>query len=272
MLTLVPALSILDQNESDATIFINGEPQQGKITSDGGEIYVYLDNTEDTSISVKIVITNNNTKNEVGNTIQDIPAKSEHYKVTVNVNFGGTGEYNAKITCTDTTTGEITYTTMTVTVTDTVWSSWTAYAAIAIVVILIVIAVFVHMRNAPKIKPDTTFTELEAEKNEGKPVKTEERVSSTEKKRYKTNSLEKEQTAKKTEPAKEESRPKKKEEPKKVEPVKEEPKPKKKEEPKAQSFTEIEEKKKTSTKEKKDSAPSDSEEPKKLKYVSSRRK
>lgn len=268
MLTLVPALSLIDEDNSDATVsFVN--VTQGKITSDGGDLYVEFMNDESAERIVTITVTNSNTGAVVGTTTVTIPADVANYKATVHVNFGGTGEYNAKIACTPSSYFDpgINYTTTTVTVTDSIWSSWTAYAAIAIVVILVVIAVFLHMRNAPKIKPDKTFTELETEKNEGKPVKTEERISSTERKRYKTNSLEKEQTAKKVEPVKEESKPKKK-----VEPVKEEPKPKKKEEPKAQSFTDIEEKKKTSTKEKKDSAPSDSEEPKKLKYVSSRRK
>ncbi len=270
MLTLVPALSLIDEDNSDATVsFIN--VTQGKITSDGGDLYVEFMNDEAAERTVTITVTNSNTDAVVGTATVTIPADVANYKATVHVNFGGTGEYNAKITCTPSSYFDpgINYTTTIVTVTDSVWSSWTAYAAIAIVVILVVIAVFFHMRNAPKIKPDTTFTELETEKNEGKPAKTEERVSATERKRYKTNSLEKEQVAKKAEPAKEESRSKKKEEPKKVEPAKEEPKPKRKEEPKAQSFTEIEEKKKTSTKEKKDS---DSEDSKKLKYVSSRRK
>lgn len=273
MLTLVPALSLVDEDDSDATVsFIN--VTQGKITSDGGDLYVEFKNDESAERTVTITVTNSNTGAVVGTATVTIPASTENYKATVHVNFGGTGEYNAKITCTPSSYFDpgINYTTEIVTVTDSIWSSWTAYAAIAIVVILVVIAVFLHMRNAPKIKPDTTFTELESEKNEGKPAKTEERVPSTERKRYKTNSLEKEKTAKKSEPVKEESRSKKKEEPKKVEPVKEESKPKKKEEPKAQSFTEIEEKKKTSTKEKKDPASSDPEESKKLKYVSSRRK
>ncbi|UAL07508.1 MAG: DUF3244 domain-containing protein [Candidatus Methanogranum gryphiswaldense] len=250
MLTLVLGLSMVDQEESDATVSII-EAYQDTITPDGGTIYVQFNSTEGVDREITITITNSNTGSTVGTATITIPADTENYKASVHVNLGGTGEYNIKITCAPTSyfdNKEAYYTTtITVNVTESIWSSWTAYAAIIIVVIIIVIAIFLHMRNAPKIKPDKTFTELESERNDGKPSRSTERIaSSTERKKYKSTKSETTQEP----PVK------------KTEPVKEEPK-------KAQSFTEMEEKKKVA-KEKKDS--SDDTESKKPKYVSSRRK
>jgi hypothetical protein len=247
MLTLMLGLSVVDQDESDATVsFVN--VYQDTITPDGGDLYVEFKNSESVERTIEIEVTNSDTGKVVGTTTVTIPADTTNYKATVHVNFGGVGEYNAKVTCTPADYfGSINYTTTTVNVTKSIWSSWTAYAAIIIVVILVVIAVFLHMRNAPKIKPDKTFTEIESEKSDDKSSRSTERIaSSTERKKYKSmkSETEQEKTVKKAEPAKEEPK-------------------------KAQSFTEIEEKKKV-TKDKKTS--SDDTESKKSKYVSSRRK
>ncbi|MDR0508446.1 MAG: hypothetical protein LBG63_01270, partial [Candidatus Methanoplasma sp.] len=138
-------------------------------------------------------------------------------------------------------------TTVTVNVTESVLSKPTTYIAIIVIAVLIVIAVFLYMRNAPTKKPDTTFTELERQKKESREdVEEAPKTSATERRRYRDSDDRPKETVKTSAPP---------------------------EEKKATTFTELEKQKK---KEKKESAPkkneTSSEEPKKLKYVSSRRK
>ncbi len=237
MLAVLPAIGLIDDSGSDATISIDGNVTQGTITSDsGGDIYIKLESTEDEDVDITITVTNSNTGDTVGETTVTIPA-NEDITASVHVNFGSAGTYNAKITCTPSTYFEnVNYTTATITVTDSIWSNWTSYAAIIVVVLLVVIALVLHMRSAPKIKPDTTFTQLEEQQKEPASKSGESAQHSTTRKKYKSSEASK---------------------PSEEAPVKSEPK-------KAQNFTELEKQKKSSE--------SDESEPKKLKYVSSRRK
>ena len=49
-------------------------------------------------------------------------------------------------------------------VTQNILSNWAVYGAIAVVVIIIVIFAYIKMRDTPKVKPEMTFEELEAQR------------------------------------------------------------------------------------------------------------
>ena len=61
-------------------------------------------------------------------------------------------------------------------VTQNILSNWAVYGAIAVVVIIIVIFAYIKMRDTPKVKPEMTFEELEAqEAEEGEGARTHHR-------------------------------------------------------------------------------------------------
>lgn len=237
MVALVPALAIAESGDSDADVHISGNVTQGSInSSEGGTIYVTFSSDESVDMEVKITVTNPDASKEYGSATVTVPANSDSYKASVHVNTGATGDFNILVTCESASGTETT--TALITVSASVWSNWVTYLAIALIVILVVIALVLHSRSAPRIKADTTFTEIEGKKGEAdssKPSRKPAAAPSTEKKRYQASK------------------------PKDEEPVKaEEPK-------KAQNFTELEAEKKS----KKDAS---AEKPEKLKYKSSRRK
>jgi len=289
MLAAVP-VSILMSELSDAQVSTddNSISWSGSNDRSSGTLVVPLKSTESNDQDITITVTDSNNNIVVTNKVT-VPGNS-----TLNAELSirmGAGSHDLTITCVadnpvfllpngnSTNTQVIPFT---INVTQSVLSKPTTYIAIAIVVILIVIGVFLYTRNAPTKKPETTFTELERQKRESREEAEEApKTSATERKKYKeSGSRPKEPAEKKAAPAeKKAAKAEKKPAPeeKKAAPAEKKAAPEEKkpapEEKKATSFTELEKQKQ----EKKESAPaakkdSSSEEPKKLKYVSSRRK
>jgi len=254
MMTVLP-MSLLMSGESDANLYLD----DGKVWGEGftntsdGTLSVSLRSDEPVDWGITITVTENG--RELARTAVVVPAGST-YVATLSFRLDSLGDHELTVTCTPASAfpsaggGNLNSQTITITVTESIWSKPATYAAIAVIAILIVIAVYLRMRNAPAKKPDVTFTELEQRKESREDAEEKPKASVTERKRYKGSEAKpKEAKPKETKPS---APPEKKE---------------------AGTFTELEKQKKE---EKKEAPPKKKEassgEPKKLKYVSSRRK
>jgi len=291
------SVSIIGSEESDAWVSIeDGIRGEGFSTNSGGTLIIPIANTEDTPVTLTRIIVKEN--GEEVHRAYNVVVPAGGGEVRLSFTLHGAGEHLLTIT------GEpssLFYpntdkNTAVVKVTESVLSKPTTYIAIAVIAILIVIAFYMHLRNAPTKKPDTTFTELERQKRESREeeVVSTRKSSATEVKRYDKASSEPQRPPEekktftelhKEKNAGKEQKPQKEKEKKapafaglkreKSEPKEKKPAAQKKEpEKKAASFTELEkeksQKKEASATQKKES--SSDEPPKKLKYVSSRRK
>lgn len=238
-------LGIGISDESDAFIKID-EPNvtaSGFTNNGDGTISVPLKSDEDKSVEIHLKAMHQDDTAVLKETTVVVPA-GETVVAKLTFNISSVGEYIIVVECDHPeffpTIGGKVFNTVTVdvNVTESIWSKWTTYAAVALVVILIVIAVVMKMRSAPSTKPTTSFTELEKQRTEGiesKPVAPSQPVT-TERRRYNA--------------------------PAAVDKPKDEPAPKK-----PTSFTELDREKN-----RRPEKSSGSDEPKKMKYVSSRRK
>lgn len=249
---MMAAVPMIVSDASDASVSMNDDSiwGEGFTNTADGTLYVKLTSTEPADQKITITVSENG--KDLASVEVTVPAYSE-YTAGLRFRLNGIGEH--ELTVTGIPAGMFPQlpngthnntTTTTVTVTESLWSKPSVYAAIAVIAILIVIAVFLKIRSAPATKPDVTFTELDKRQKESKgDVAEVPKTSATEKKRYAGSDGAPKETAKPAAPP---------------------------EEKKAASFTELE-KQKT---QKKEAAPKkkepSSEEPKKLKYVSSRRK
>ncbi len=73
-----------------------------------------------------------------------------------------------------------------VTYATSVWGNWTTYVVILVVVILVIALIVYKSRNAPKVKNQLTFEEIEAQKQSAKaePQKQKAPAASSERQRY----------------------------------------------------------------------------------------
>ncbi len=228
--------------ESDADIGMKSVESTGFTTSTGGTLKVPVYNDESRLVDVSLIVTNADT-NEIYKTVPaTIPANSTEI-VNVTFTIPTTGSYNIMVTLHTDDDVEVqgSVATILIEVNKSIWSEWTTYGAIAVIIILIAIGIGLKLRNAPLTKPKTTFTEIENDRVSGKnsmPEKPKE--VSVERKQYKSSKA-----------TEEVAQP--------VQPVA----PKATANPsKAKTFTELAKEKPAKS----------SDEPKKLKYVSSRRK
>jgi len=249
LMAIVP-VGIIMSDGSDASMDLGKIWGEGFTNTSDGTLFVTLKNTEYSDQEITIVVTSDSGR-ELARATVTVPANSTY---TAELRFGlGLGSHDLTVTCTPAILfvppdSPINYDTVNLNVTESLWSKPTNNGAIIAVALLIVIAFYLRMRNAPATKPDTTFTELERQKESKTETAETPRASATERRRYRGSE----------EPPKEAKKP-----------VAKPPEPPA--EKKAASFTELEKQKS----EKKETAPkkeSSSEEPKKLKYVSSRRK
>ncbi|MDR2846572.1 MAG: hypothetical protein LBV63_04750 [Candidatus Methanoplasma sp.] len=246
-------------DSSDAYIEIDANRDlygSGFTNSGSGTLHIPLSSTEGTDVNITITVTYKDSGDRVTDPVTfTVPAGSKDFVAEMSFRISDVGSHELQITCTPATLFPLTNVdTVTVTVNQTIWSQWTTFAAIGIVALLIVIAAFIRMRSVPTTKPDTTFTELEKGRGSVEKAEPEKKPTvSTERKRYNTSS----------EPAKSDTKKSEK---------KPEPKPEPQEK-KTESFTELQKQKseKKAIREAEEK-PSKDGEPKKLKYVSSRRK
>jgi len=254
------SLSIVATDDSDAYIWMedNGIKAHGFKNNSNGTLEIEFRSQEVADFNITITVTDSNGKVLHRETVA-VPNGT--YIARLSFSIGSVGEHEVTITCEPSDIfppGSIPLNvqTITITVDESIWSKWTTYAAVAIIVILILIAVLIRMRSAPAVKPDTTFTELEKQKESREDFEEDEEPKTSKRRRYgeettaSTPAKKETKAASFTELEKEKSAPK----PAK-EPVKEKSSPKPAKEP-------VKEKKKEDS----------SEPPKKIKYVSSRRK
>ena len=260
MMALIP-MGIMMSNESDAGMEFRGDPWgDGFSNNSDGTLHIVLKNTEPNDVELTIIITEGD--RELKRETFTIPADTDSYTVNISFRVDGVGSHDLIVTGipaslfpTPPSGDPLNFTNVTINVSESIWTKVTTYVAIAVVALLVVIAAFLKMRSAPAKKPDTTFTELERQKETTavKEEPTARRSSTTERRRY-GSSEEQKSAPVQPKPAAPKQKP--------AEPPQEK---------KASSFTELDKQKKTEKKESPSKSKS-SEEPKKLKYVSSRRK
>ncbi|MDR0887956.1 MAG: hypothetical protein LBM39_02075 [Candidatus Methanoplasma sp.] len=266
-------LTALTADTSDAYIEIDANRDlygSGFTNSGNGTLYVPLSSDEGTDTAITVIVSYKDSGEEITRETFPVPAKTKTFVAELSFGVHSVGDHELKVVCEPSLYFPgINESTVTITVNATLWSQWTTFAAIGLVVVVILILVYIRMRSAPAKKADVSFTELERNRLSGGAAETAEperrSSSSTERRRYNASSESAKAESKKPEPKKAES--------KKSEPKKEEKKPEPKPEPqekKVESFTELEKQKseKKAVREKE----SETGEPKKLKYVSSRRK
>jgi len=258
------SFSAIASEDSDAMMAISDNPRaEGFANNSDGTLIINFNNTDGVDTQIKITVTDLNTSKVY--TTQTVTVPEGKNDIRISFRIGDSGAHEVLITCEPQElfppfgTEYLNRQTMTINVSQSIWSNTTTYIAIAVVAILIVIAAVIKMRSAPATKPDTTFTELEKQK-ESKPVN-EDVPQTTSRRRYneeKPAPVQKETKATSfTELEKNKAEPKPKAKPAKEEKSKAEPKPRDS---------------KPAKEEKKEKKEDPSEQPKKIKYVSSRRK
>jgi hypothetical protein len=245
----VTSVGLVLSDDSDATMVLD----QSNITSSGfknnssGTIVVPIENT-DTYKTVTITVTAsdpNDSSNIYTTTTVDVAGGETGYAY-LSFQISSVGDHQVLITCTPADafesygSGYYNTKTVTVNVEKSIWTNWATYGAIAVIAILIAIAVIIKMRSAPAIKPDTTFTELDKEKKANQAV--EPAAPSTQRRKYNSSASVNKTETKQPEPEK-----------------------------RASTFTDLQNQK-TETKKTSPSKKDSTSEPKKIKYVSSRRK
>jgi Predicted membrane protein len=257
------SLSAIAGEDSDAVVAISdGLRAEGFANNSDGTLIINFNNMDGVDREIIITVTDLNDPGKVYVT-RTVTVPDGKTDVPISFRISDSGDHEVRITCEPQGlfyfdgTKYLNNQTMIISVSQSIWSNMTTYIAIAVVAILIVIAAVLKMRSAPATKPDTTFTELEKQKD-SKPVN-EDVPQTTSRRRYneeKSAPVQKETKATSfTELEKSKAEPKPKAKPAKEEKSKAEPKPK-------DSKPAKEEKKKEDPK----------EQPKKIKYVSSRRK
>jgi hypothetical protein len=243
------SLSAVAGEDSDAIMAISDNPRaEGFANNSNGTLTINFNNTDGVETEIRITVTDLNNPGTVY-TSQIVTVPDGKNDIRISFRIGDAGSHEVLITCEPQElfhydgTKYLNQQTMTINVSKSIWSNTTTYIAIAAIAILIVIAAVIRMRSVPATKPDTTFTELERQKESRSDDDDEDVPQTTSRRKY---------NEEKPAPA----------------PVQKETK--------ATSFTELEKNKaepkpktKTPKEGKKESS---SEEPKKLKYVSSRRK
>ena len=198
ILALVP-LALCEDSEA---AFVYGF-DNFTVDDKGGSVSFYVDDKDEVPLTAVISIIGSG--KIVGNTTF-IP-DSNHFKVTVGIVSGlGQGDYNVKLVLSEEGSELETVTAM-MHVNKNIWSGWIAYAALIVIGVIVVIGFFLHFRNRPKIKADTSFTEIETGKKEYVPST----PASTERKRYdagaSSQKTEAAEPVKKEAPKKKESKP-----------------------------------------------------------------
>lgn len=120
-------------------------------------------------------------------TVQVQPGRTTHVEISLGGLSVGTHQY--RVEC----TGDFPEGNgfnVTVNVDQSLLSNWVTYAAIIVVVIVVVIFAYIKMRDTPKVKPEMTFEELEAQRKAEMAEKAEKKQrkpassSSTERRRF----------------------------------------------------------------------------------------
>ena len=147
------------------------EADWGKFTdASSGHFYVYLANNTDAAITVKVVVYNGITDEELDTTVAEIAANATEQEVRMTFSYGSSGTKLVKYTVYGD-DGETTYFSdgsYEIEVKHSMWKNTSTYVIIVLVIIaIIVIAYFVMRARANKSKASgntKTFTEMEAER------------------------------------------------------------------------------------------------------------
>jgi len=154
-----------------------GENAAGTLT-----VTLYNYDTVDETITVSAVDANNTST--VYKTVDVTVPAGSNTKASLTFSLS-TGTHSIEIICmpSDYFAPDRNTVSVQVSVPASIWSNWVTYLTIVAIIIIAIIAVYYYMRNNVKTKPDTTFTELEAEKRKGT-AQPEEKKVSTLRRRY----------------------------------------------------------------------------------------
>jgi hypothetical protein len=280
----IASMSLIMSDSSDARMTFGKAYGDGFSNTGDGTLFVPLYNEGDAPQVIEITVTYRETGKElIKQTVTVQPTTPGNpYVLELRFKIDRPGDHTLRITGTPaaafpSTEGgaNVNYIYVDVNVSESIWSKTTTYLAIAAIAILIVIAAYMRIRSSSATKPEMTFTELERQQKESRGEAEEKpRSSATEKRKYKESESSKKSSKKQQAPPPEKKEPTftELENQKKAEASSKkgaEPPPQKKAEPAPQKKQEPAPQKKQEPPPKKDKP---QEEPKKLKYVSSRRK
>lgn len=178
-----------------------------------GTIHVTIVNYDSVPITVTVKAVDDSNVSTVYRTTEITIAANE--KGVADLTFGlGAGTHTVRVICTPTEyfATDLNSATVTIEVPASIWSGWVPYVTIVIIVIVILGGVYYYMRNHVKAKPDTTFTQLAAEKNnkkDGKEAPAEPKRSATARRRYNSEPEAKTEKTEKSEAKPAEEKPQK---------------------------------------------------------------
>ncbi len=156
------AADINKTSEADWSKFTDASP---------GHFYVYLTNTTNADITVKVVVYDGVTGDEKDTTVAKIAADGEQHEVRMTFSYGSSGTklVNYKVYNDD--DNSIIYVSdgnYEISVEHSIWKNTSTYVIIVVVIIAIIVIAYLIMRaraNKSKASGNTkTFTEMEAER------------------------------------------------------------------------------------------------------------
>ena len=165
------ALTTDDSSAAVGDITKAKEADWGKFTdASPGHFYVYLANNTDAAITVKVIVYNGITGDELDTTVAEIAANATEQEVRMTFSYGSSGDKLVRYTVYGD-DGETTYFSdgsYEIGVKHSMWKNTSTYVIIVLVIIAIVVVAYFVMRaraNKSKASGNTkTFTEMEAER------------------------------------------------------------------------------------------------------------
>ena len=147
------------------------EADWGKFTdASPGHFYVYLANNTDAVITVKVVVYDGITGDELDTTVADIEANATEQEVRMTFSYGSSGQklVRYEVYVGEETTPIISEGSFEIDVKHSMWKNTSTYVIIVLVIIAIIVVAYFVMRaraNKSKASGNTkTFTEMEAER------------------------------------------------------------------------------------------------------------
>jgi len=186
MLSVACMMSVAS-DESDGLVQF-ADPNDVTYTFTEGQtndIIVKIKSNEIDAVDITLTVRDVTNNKEIAKKTFSIPP-NETVELRMPVSISGVGEHRLTVTGEPSSlfppNGSV-LSTITVNVTESIWSNWTTYAAIIITVLLAIIAIVYISRGSVSKKPKMTFREAERI-TEAETKEVEPQVSATERRKY----------------------------------------------------------------------------------------
>lgn len=163
-------IAVDDADASPNDIKIYKEADWSKFTDfDSGSFYVYLENTTDHDIEVKVTVFDGVNNRELDNTVATIPAGEKDVQVKMTFKYSTDGEKLVYFSVVDTADGTVYVDhegSYNIHVEHSIWKNTSVYVILVVVIIAIIVIAYFVMRNKGRKAMGTgkTFTQLEEER------------------------------------------------------------------------------------------------------------